>query len=712
MEQKTLSIVAKARDDASKELKKVQDAVDKTADSVGKSTSGFDKFSAGLDKAGGAMVGAGKKMSVGLTLPIVAMGVSAVNALNQIEVLSAQTETVIKSTGGAAKVTREQVEGYANTLEKMTGAEAEAIQTGQNMLLTFTNIRNEQGKGNDIFDQSTKIMLDMATAMNGGVVPSAEALKAQSIQLGKALNDPMKGLTALSKVGVSFTDDQKKQIKTMQEAGDTMGAQKIILAELNKEFGGSAESFGNTTAGKVAKLKNQFGEITENLVVGLMPALNNIAAEVEKLMNKFQALTPEQQAMIAKIVGIIAVAGPALIIFGKIAQGLTSVVKAAVMFGKGIATMSSLVVKGFGAIRVAMTFLAAHPVMLILIAVIAVIAGLAYLIITNWETVKSWFNTFWQAIQTGAQAFADFFVGIWNWLKEAVTAVWEGIKTAVGVAFEFIKGIVMFYINAYVTAFKLILAGAQLVWNGIKVAAEFIFNVIKTIITTYINAYIAIFNWIKNAAVAVWNAIGNGLKFVWNNIISPVVNFIKNAFQNVANAISGVFNWVVNTARNSFNNVVNTIKSVFEKVTGFITAPFKSAFNAVADLWNNTLGSIKWKAPDWVPGIGGKEIGFPKMPKLATGGIVTGPTVAMIGEGREPEAVIPLSKLDAMLGSDSGPSTEADQPAQINVTVNVPGGIFTSDSSLADLAILIGQQLEKQMKVQGTTNVNMMRARG
>jgi hypothetical protein len=84
------------------------------------------------------------------------------------------------------------------------------------------------------------------------------------------------GVTALTKVGVSFTAQQKEQIKALVESGDLMGAQKIILAELTKEFGGSAAAFGETTAGQVAKLQNQFGDLSEQLLIDLLPAINAV----------------------------------------------------------------------------------------------------------------------------------------------------------------------------------------------------------------------------------------------------------------------------------------------------------------------------------------------------------------------------------------------------------------------------------------------------
>jgi hypothetical protein len=95
-------------------------------------------------------------------------------------------------------------------------------------------------------------------------------------------------------------------------------------------------------------------------------------------------------------------------------------------------------------------------------------------------------------------------------------------------------------------------------------------------------------------------------------------------------------------------------------VADVITAPFKAAFKAVAGLWNNTVGKLSFTVPNWVPGIGGKGFDVPDIPMLAEGGIVTSPTLAMIGEGRGPEAVIPLSKMGSMGFGGGG-----------NITINV-----------------------------------------
>ncbi|MGH2650277.1 MAG: hypothetical protein ACRDHK_03580, partial [Actinomycetota bacterium] len=154
---------------------------------------------------------------------------------NEAQKVAAQTEAVLKSTGGAANVTSDEVSGLAGELSKLVGVDDEAIQAGENLLLTFTNIRNEAGAGNDIFNQATGIMLDLSTAKGTDV-------RSAALQLGKALNDPIKGVGALSRAGVQLTDQQKEQIAVFIESGDVLSAQKVILTELTNQVGGSAEA--------------------------------------------------------------------------------------------------------------------------------------------------------------------------------------------------------------------------------------------------------------------------------------------------------------------------------------------------------------------------------------------------------------------------------------------------------------------------------------
>jgi hypothetical protein len=243
-------------------------SLQKALDKAGTATNGFGSKLGGIAKTAGLAAGATGLGAIAYTLK------AGIDEYSQSSKVAAQTQAVIKSTGGAANVTAKQVDRLSTSLMNKSGADDEAIKTGANMLLTFTNVRNEAGKGNDIFDQATKTLLDMSTAMNGGAIPSAEQLSKQAIQLGKALNDPTTGMTALHRVGVSFTDAQKAQVAAMVKAGDTMGAQKLILHELNKEFGGSADAIGKTLPGQISILRENFNNLAGDIVTKMAPKLN------------------------------------------------------------------------------------------------------------------------------------------------------------------------------------------------------------------------------------------------------------------------------------------------------------------------------------------------------------------------------------------------------------------------------------------------------
>jgi hypothetical protein len=113
-----------------------------------------------------------------------------------------------------------------------------------------------------------------------------EDLNSKTILVGKALNDPIKGLTALTRVGVAFTDGQREQIQAMVEAGDTMGAQKIILGELTKEFGGSAKAAGDTFAGAQAKAQQKIEDLQEVIGSLLLPVITEMTGDFADLLTQ------------------------------------------------------------------------------------------------------------------------------------------------------------------------------------------------------------------------------------------------------------------------------------------------------------------------------------------------------------------------------------------------------------------------------------------
>jgi hypothetical protein len=216
-----------------------------------------------------------KAGAVGASVALVGVGLAARTAWKELEQqvkVAAQTEAVLKSTGGAAHVTKREIDELAKSLLKKSGVDDEVIKSGEDMLLTFTRIRNETGKGNDIFTQASKAVLDMDEAMSHGNV-TMESLSKKSILVGKALNDPIKGMTSLRRVGVTFSQDQVELVQHLEETGHHLEAQKFILHELNTEFGGSAEAAGKTLPGQLAILRESLRNTAAGLLEHLLPAV-------------------------------------------------------------------------------------------------------------------------------------------------------------------------------------------------------------------------------------------------------------------------------------------------------------------------------------------------------------------------------------------------------------------------------------------------------
>lgn len=239
-------------------LSKAFGSASKSANTFGSSLGG--KLSSGLKAVGRLAAGAGVALGAGFAATV-AVGAKS---LIEHEKANAQLNAVLKSTKSVANTTTEAISKQAAAIENLSGIDDVAVKKGAALLLTFKNIRNEAGAGNDIFNQTTDIMADLSVAMGQDMNTSA-------IQLGKALNDPIRGLTALQRIGVTFTEGQREQIKAMVEAGNVMGAQKLILAELESEFGGSAAALGDTFAGKVEILKAKFEGFAETIAARVMP---------------------------------------------------------------------------------------------------------------------------------------------------------------------------------------------------------------------------------------------------------------------------------------------------------------------------------------------------------------------------------------------------------------------------------------------------------
>ena len=192
----------------------------------------------------------------------------------QFQSVFAQTEAVVKSTGEAAGLTAKEMASMAESMSASSGMSLfadDAILGAQNVLATFTQIKGEN------FGGATQAIIDMSQALGTDLQSSA-------MQVGKALNDPVAGVSALGRAGVQFTDDQKDMIKSMVEAGDIAGAQSVILGELETQFSGSALAAVDTFAGQQIILAEQFANVQQTLGEALLPVLMRFGAFAQETL--------------------------------------------------------------------------------------------------------------------------------------------------------------------------------------------------------------------------------------------------------------------------------------------------------------------------------------------------------------------------------------------------------------------------------------------
>lgn len=228
-----------------------------------------DKLKKNLPKLGKISKGVGIAAAAGFGIASAAalkFGSDSVSLAQEQIRVEKQLEAVLTSTGNAAGLTADEIKDMASALQLTTNFGDEATLVGQNLLLTFTNI------GAETFPRATAAMLDMSVAMG-------QDLKSSAQQIGKALNDPIKGVTALSRVGVQFTEQQIEQIKVLTESGDVVAAQSIILAELETQFKGSAAAAREADGGFIAA-KNAFGDLQEEVGRGIIKELGPIMEDL------------------------------------------------------------------------------------------------------------------------------------------------------------------------------------------------------------------------------------------------------------------------------------------------------------------------------------------------------------------------------------------------------------------------------------------------
>lgn len=385
-----------------------------------------------FQSVGKSMTDIGAKLTIGITAPLAGFAAKGIKEAQETAAAMAQVNAALASMGPVAGRTAKQLEQAANAFEGSSLYEGDQIlkEVTAN-LLTFGNI---SGKA---FDQAQQAAINLATRLGGD-------LQGAALLVGKALNDPIKGIGALGKAGIQFSVEQKAAIKAMAETGNVAGAQAILLAEFQKQFGGAAQAAQN--ADPFNKLSDAFNSMAESLGTILLPILTRAADFLAGLATRFQALSPETQKWVAIVAGIAAVAGPVLIVLGSTVTAIGAL--APLVTGLSAAWGALKVVLLATRIAAVATLPALTP-FLIPLGAIALAVGGVYLAFKNWDRIKAFvistyttiksymvdkLNAVWSAVKAKVEAVTGFFKTMWDkvvghsYVPDMVTAI--GVEMA------------------------------------------------------------------------------------------------------------------------------------------------------------------------------------------------------------------------------------------------------------------------------------------
>ena len=423
-----------------------------------------------------------------------------------------------------------------------------------------------------------------------------------------------------------------------------------------------ADTMLNNTSGAIEEMNGAIESLGIKIQQILAPYIVEAANKVQELVNKFLNLPESTQKTILAIAGIVAAIGPALLIIGKLISAGSAIVGVLGQVSGAIAGVSA----GTGVLSKVLTAITG-PVGIVITIITTLIGVFTYLYNTN------------EQFRLKVQETWNNLVALF---QETVMPVIENLK------------------NLLTSVFSTVTSVLQQIWSYIE---PFITEMLTWLMDFWNNTG----SKILENVMGVVNGLIDIVTMIWNNVISPIVNFLVEHLQPVFSAVFSVISGIVQIFGNTIGTVIEAVTGIFKGIIDFITGVFsgnwEKAWQGISDVFKNIVdglwGIIKtplnWiidgingligginsiKIPDWVPLVGGASFNIPKIPKLAKGGIVDEATLAMVGEGKSAEAIIPLDRTLTRYMSEALKEAGASN----NITLNFyPQSMTEADLNMA-----------------------------
>ena len=389
------------------------------------------------------------------------------------------------------------------------------------------------------------------------------------------LNKSMDGMTSEEKANIISTIFNKTDLSSVNallaNTGNTWDELQASIENSGGAAGQMADTQLDNLQGQLTLLKSAVEGLAISFGQLLMPAIKTIVGWVQKFVDWLNGVDEGTKKVVVTIALLAAALGPVLIIVGKVISA--------------VATIMTVVPKIAGAIKVVKgafaalnTTMLANPIVLIIAAIAALVAAFIYL----------WNN---------CDGFRQFWINLWENVKQVAVAVWEGLKTFFASAWQAISATASAVWGGIKSFFSMI-------WNGIKTIFSTVVEVIKTIITTYFNIYKTIITTVFNAIKTVITTVWNGIKTVITTVVTGIQTFLSTAWNTIKTVVTTVVNGIKTAVSTAFNamwtgitttigNIVNTIKTGFNTAVNFIKNLAKSAVTWGSDIIEGIVNGIK-----------------------------------------------------------------------------------------------------------------------
>ena len=407
---------------------------------------------------------------------------------------------------------------------------------------------------------------------------------------------------AATEQGLAFGD--------MWSSSEAAKAGLILLGDSAENFNGTLEQMRNSTGATdiafeklqtnsytiqvaINQLKNTAIELGNAIMSVLAPIIMSLAEKISALTTWFSGLSDTTKQVIVIIGMIVAAIGPILVVVGKVISAVGTILTILPKLSPIITTVKT----AFAALN---TTMLANPIALVIAAIAALVAAFVYL----WNNCDG-FRQFWIDLWENIKQVA---IVVWEAIKNFFAAIWEAIKVIFSTVFEIIKTLVTTYFNFYKTIIETVFGVIKTVvttaWNAIKGVFETVFNVIKTIVTTQFNIYKTIIetvlNVIKTVITNVWNTIKttittvlNAIKTIFTTVWSAIKTIISAVVSGIKGLITGDFTVVKNAVSTIMNTIKSTISTIWNTIKTTVSSVLGSIKNSVSNVFNGILSAVK-----------------------------------------------------------------------------------------------------------------------